>query len=112
MIVSTSHNTIYKRISLRNPENNKQELGYGYLYIIKNDQHQKPYGLVEDVMIAEEHRGNGYGTQLLQYLIESAKEHNCYKLIATSRHNRHKVHSLYKKLGFSDHGKEFRMDLD
>jgi hypothetical protein len=35
----------------------------------------------------------------------------CYMLIATSRHSRPKVHDLYRRLGFEDHGIEFRMDL-
>jgi len=33
------------------------------------------------------------------------------ELIATSRHARQRVHALYARLGFTDHGKEFRMDF-
>jgi len=36
----------------------------------------------------------------------------CYKLIATSRTSRPKVHELYQRLGFENHGVEFRMNFD
>lgn len=35
----------------------------------------------------------------------------CYKLIATSRTSRPKVHELYHRLGFTQHGVEFRIDF-
>ncbi|MEO0537352.1 MAG: hypothetical protein AAF215_26285 [Cyanobacteria bacterium P01_A01_bin.123] len=36
---------------------------------------------------------------------------NCYKLIATSRTSRPKVHDLYQRLGFTQQGFEFRIDF-
>jgi len=44
-------------------------------------------------------------------VVAEAKRHRCYKLIATSRHARNRVHALYDRLGFKDHGKEFRVDF-
>jgi hypothetical protein len=51
------------------------------------------------------------GSELVRKAIEVAKEANCYKLIATSRISRAKVHELYQTLGFSQQGFEFRIDL-
>ncbi len=51
------------------------------------------------------------GSKLVEKVIEIAKESSCYKLIATSRISRPKVHKLYQRLGFSQHGVEFRLDL-
>lgn len=87
------------------------ELGHAYLYILKNDQHTEPFGLVEDVFVEEAARGQGVGRELLRALIEEAKKRGCYKLIATSRHGRDDVHAWYQRLGFRDHGIEFRMDF-
>jgi hypothetical protein len=44
-------------------------------------------------------------------VIAEAKRRDCYKLIATSRYARDRSHALYARLGFTDHGKEFRMDF-
>ncbi|MFO7807554.1 MAG: GNAT family N-acetyltransferase, partial [Candidatus Moraniibacteriota bacterium] len=83
-----------------------------FLYTIKNDLHNKPFGLLEDVFVEENARGKNVGTSLVKEVIAAAQKENCYKLIATSRHSREKVHELYKKLGFYEQGLEFRVDLD
>ncbi len=82
-----------------------------WLYIIKNDLREAPYGLLEDVWVAPDCRNNGHATTLVRAVITRAKEGACYKLIATSRFEREKVHKLYKELGFISHGYEFRIDF-
>ena len=93
-------------------QGNGRELGHAYLYILQNDQHTEPFGLVEDVFVEEAARGQGTGRELLKALIEEAKKRGCYKLIATSRHGRDDVHAWYERLGFRDHGIEFRMNFE
>ncbi|MFH1254875.1 MAG: GNAT family N-acetyltransferase [bacterium] len=92
-------------------EDNGREIGHAYLYILKNDLHEKPFGFMEDVFVEEEYRSQGLGTKIIEALIKAAKENGCYKLIGTSRNERPKVHALYSRLGFQDWGKEFRMDF-
>lgn len=67
--------------------------------------------MLEDVFFKKELRGQGWGTFLVKKVIEEAKRQKCYKLIATSRYSRPQVHQWYKKLGFKDYGKEFRIDF-
>lgn len=81
------------------------------IYFIYNDLHQQPYALMEDLFVQEEFRGKGQGKALVQAAIEEAKKRKCYKIIATSRYEREKVHKFYQQLGFKDYGKEFRMEL-
>ena len=88
-----------------------EEVGRAFLYIIKNDLHLSPYGLMEDVFVIESKRGLGLGKELVRLISNEAQKQGCYKLICTSRDVNEKVHKLYKKLGFSEHGKEFRMQL-
>jgi len=88
-----------------------KEIARAFLYIMHNDLHNAPFGLMEDVFVESGLRGLGIGMELIKKIIEAAKEHGCYKLIAASRHSRHKVHKLYKKLGFSNHGVEFRINF-
>lgn len=91
-------------------EENGEEVARAYLYILKNDLHDKPFGFMEDVFVNENQRGKGLGTEIVQKLMEEAKNQGCYKLIANSRHENIKVHSLYEKLGFKNHGLELRID--
>jgi len=97
------------RLSVKDGES---EVGRAFLFIITNELHDAPYGLMEDVYVESDYRGKGHGTQLVGMMIEEAKVRGCYKLIGQSRYGREKVHDLYVRLGFKDHGKNFRMDLN
>jgi GNAT superfamily N-acetyltransferase len=88
------------------------EVARAYLYIMTNDLHDAPFGLLEDVFVAESERGSGLGTALVREVIAVARKANCYKLVATSRASRPKAHELYERLGFTNYGIEFRMNLD
>ncbi len=92
-------------------EENGEELGRAWLYLIYNDLHSDPYGLLEDVFVKEDKRGRGVGKKLLEKIISEARERKCYKIIGTSRMSRDMVHEWYKRLGFREYGLEFRMDL-
>jgi len=92
-------------------EINGREIGRAFLYILYNDLHKGPFGFLEDVYINENLRGQGIGTKLLNEVINEAKRNECYKIVATSRHSRPKVHKLYKRLEFKDQGIEFRLDI-
>lgn len=98
------------RFSVRRDE---KEVGRAYLYILTNDLHAEPFGLLEDVYVHESNRGDGIANELLQEVIAAAKTEKCYKLLATSRNDgtRDSVHAWYERLGFQDYGTEFRMDL-
>ena len=76
-----------------------------------NSLHEEPFGLLEDVYVDESLRGQKPGTEIVNAVIAEAKVRGCYKLIATSRYTRPRVHELYIRLGFKDHGNEFRMDF-
>tara|TARA_Y100000310_G_C20433881_1_gene692783 strand:- start:236 stop:565 length:330 start_codon:yes stop_codon:yes gene_type:complete len=91
-------------------EKEGKEVAFGFLYLMYNVK-ERPFGLVEYIFVEEEYRGQKLGTQIVEAIIAAAKEHNCYKLIATSRFSRPHVHEWYQKLGFEDYGKEFRMNL-
>ena len=86
-------------------------VGWAFLVIIKNDRHEEPYALLENVYVEREYRGKGFGKALIQRVMEKAKELGCYKIITQSRYGKDEVHALYMKFGFRDHGKNFRMDF-
>ena len=89
-----------------------KEIARVFLYVMKNDLHEEPFGLIEDLFVNESSRGKGLGTKLVNEVISAAKELQCYKVLATSRLTREKVHGFYKQLGFKNYGIEFRIDFD
>ncbi|MEM6835255.1 MAG: GNAT family N-acetyltransferase [Cyanobacteria bacterium P01_C01_bin.120] len=97
-----------KRIAI---QDQGKEVGRAYIYLMHNDLHEQPFGLMEDVFVEPAYRGQGMGSALVKRVIELAKEANCYKLIATSRTSRPQIHDLYKQLGFTQHGVEFRLNV-
>jgi len=92
-------------------EQDNTEIARVYLYILNNDLHKEPFGFMEDVFVDESLRGKGIGSLLVKKIIEEAKKLDCYKLICTSRHSKPRVHELYEKSGFQNHGLEFRIDF-
>ena len=89
-----------------------KEVARAFLYVMHNDLHARPFGLLEDVFVDERSRGSGIGRDVVNEVIRVARERRCYKLIATSRHSRPRVHKLYERLGFANHGLEYRIDFD
>ena len=106
----TTHTVEAKGIKFSTVESDL-EIAKAYLYLMHNNLHQEPFGLLEDVYVAEDYRGKGLGSKLVKQVIQIAKQEDCYKLIATIRKSRLRVHQLYKKLGFQEHGWEFRIDF-
>lgn len=88
-----------------------KEIGRAFLFLMYNDLHEEPFGLLEDLFVDEGYRSKGVGTELVHQVIQAAKEKKCYKLLCTSRHSKPQLHAWYQKLGFTSHGLEFRMDL-
>ncbi len=89
-----------------------QEMGIAILYVLTNPNRGKKYGLLADVRVEPEFRGGGLGTELVNKVIELAKEEGCYKLLADSRFSREKIHAWYEKLGFVKHGYGFRLNFE
>lgn len=100
-----------KGIKLFVKDEHGDEVARAYLYILKNDLKDKPFGFMEDVFVSETQRGKGLGTTIVKALIDEAKKKGCYKIVATSRHSKPKVHALYNKIGFENFGTEFKMYL-
>ena len=92
-------------------EDGGKEIGRIFLYILKNDLRKESFGYMEDIFVDENYRKKGIGSKLIEEVIKLAKEKKCYKIVATSRYKSENVHRLYKKLGFEDFGKEFKMYL-
>lgn len=67
------------------------------LFIISNELHDRPYGLLEDVWACENIRGKGYGKSVVETVIEIAMKEHCYKLIAVVNSGADRLVSWYEK---------------
>jgi GNAT superfamily N-acetyltransferase len=90
---------------------NDQEIGHVYCYLIKNDLHDAPYALVEDLAVSEAYRGKGVARMLMEALRSRANKEHCYKIIANSHEKRDAARALYLSLGYHAHATEFRLEL-
>jgi len=59
------------------------------------------YGIVDDVVVDENHRGKGLGKMLTEAMINKAKELGMKHIDLTSRPHRIAAHKLYEKMGFA-----------
>lgn len=87
-------------------------IGTATIYFIDVSVRDKSYAFLEGLVIHEDHRGNGHGTEFFQECVKQAKLKGCYKMLFTSGMDREDAHKFYEKLGFRKQGFEFRMDLD
>ena len=79
-------------------EYEKRIIGYGSIYIdYKFYRNCKNVGHIEDLIIDEKFRGNGYSKLIIKELIEFGKEKECYKIILNCKD--HYV-GFYQKMGF------------
>ena len=109
--MAIKHRIVDARGERMSVERDGQEAARAYLYVMSNDLHEHPFGLLEDVYVEEPYRKQGLGSELVTYVIARARELGCYKLIATSRYERDYVHGIYEGLGFEKWGYEFRMNF-
>ncbi len=56
---------------------------------------------IEDIVVAPDHRSNGVGSSLIQYLLGLAQKSNAYKVTLTCRPE---LYPFYKRAGFRDKG--------
>ena len=63
---------------------------------------------LEDVIVDRDCRGRGVGEQLLRHAIETARAHDCYKLMLTCYP---KTAVYYERFGFQQHDIGMRLEL-
>jgi ribosomal protein S18 acetylase RimI-like enzyme len=60
--------------------------------------------LLEDFVLAESVRGQGWGTRLLDYAIRSAVQHGCRRITVLTDKDNLVAQALYQKMGFNYSG--------
>lgn len=70
-----------------------------------------PYAVVENVVVDEEHRGEGVGRALMEEATSRAREAGAYKLALCSNLEREGAHAFYRSLGMRESHLGFEVSL-
>lgn len=93
-------------------EENKIIIGTCSLIIIDNLGHNGArLAVAENMIVSPAKRGGGIGARLMRFVMERAKEENCYKLMGSSNKKRVFAHRFYERLGFEQHGISFMIEV-
>jgi GNAT superfamily N-acetyltransferase len=65
----------------------------------------RPYGLIENVVTHEAHRGKGWGKRLLRETLDFAWSRNCYKVLLLTGRKDEATLNFYDSAGFDRNGK-------
>lgn len=94
-------------------EENRTVIGTCSLIIIDNLGHKgAKLAVTENVIVRPASRGGGIGARIMRFVMERAKEENCYKLMLSSNKKRVLAHRFYEQLGFEQHGVSFMIEVD
>ncbi|SDW68453.1 GNAT family N-acetyltransferase [Paenibacillus sp. PDC88] len=61
----------------------------------------RPYGLIENIVVHENHRSTKIGQQLLDYAEEYCRTIHCHKLMLLSSSKRERAHGFFERCGYS-----------
>ena len=89
----------------------KNVLGFASLTIKNNLWQTANLGNIDELVIDEKHRGCGLGTQLLNQIIEQARQRGCARVELESAFHREKAHQFYQRHGFQNRGYLFSKPL-
>ncbi|TDF92987.1 GNAT family N-acetyltransferase [Paenibacillus piri] len=60
----------------------------------------RPYGVVENIIVHENHRSKSIGQQLLQYVEEYCRSINCHRIMLLSNSTRERAHQFFEREGY------------
>jgi N-acetylglutamate synthase-like GNAT family acetyltransferase len=61
----------------------------------------QPFGVIENIVVAQSHRGRGIGCRLLAHIEQLATAQNCTKLMLLSNTARQDAHAFFQRCGFA-----------
>jgi GNAT superfamily N-acetyltransferase len=98
-------------VACESAEQGADVVGTYALLVMHNLAHRgAPSAVVEDVVVAADHKGQGIGRQMMAHAVQQAREAGCYKLALSSHRKRSDAHAFYESLGFAQHGLSFSVE--
>lgn len=82
-------------------DNNGEILGTVTLNICIQAMHgTRPYGVVENIIVHENHRCKNIGQQLLEHVEEYCRSINCHRIMLLSNSTRERAHKFFEREGY------------
>ncbi|KQX48548.1 MULTISPECIES: GNAT family N-acetyltransferase [unclassified Paenibacillus] len=60
----------------------------------------RPYGVVENIIVHENHRSKNIGRKLLQYVEDYCRLINCHRIMLLSNSTRERAHQFFEREGY------------
>jgi GNAT superfamily N-acetyltransferase len=73
--------------------------------------HRGPSGLIDELVVAREHRGEGIGRRLVLAAIEECRRMGCCELEVSTEKTNAAAREFYRKCGFEERGVLLEADL-
>lgn len=61
---------------------------------------KRPYGVIENIIVHENHRNKKIGQKLLQYVEEFCRSLNCHRIMLLSNSARESAHQFFEREGY------------
>ena len=126
-LVDAMHSTegIDMEIALKNYERLLRDTGSHFLVAVREGApvgfinftirqtivHRSPSALIDELVVAEEHRDKGVGRQLAQAAIEKCRNLGCCEVEVSTEKANLKARKFYKQCEFEERGTLFEVDL-
>lgn len=92
-------------------DNESSDYVVGCVSVFYEQKIARGYGVVchlEDLVVHENHRGLDIGKKLIEFVIQQAKIHNCYKVVLDCKDD---LVRYYEKSGFEATDTHMRLDI-
>ena len=84
-------------------------VAFGSVYFLNKIHYDKHVGVIEDIIVDPQYRHFGLGTKLIKFLIDQAKQHECYKV---ELYCLPELERFYQNANLIKHGIEMRQMLN
>jgi N-acetylglutamate synthase-like GNAT family acetyltransferase len=61
----------------------------------------RPYGVIENIIVHENHQSKNIGQKLLQYIDEYCRSIDCHRIMLLSNSQRLRAHQFFEREGYS-----------
>ena len=82
-------------------------IGFGSLTVNNNLWQEGYLAHVDELVVDVDYRGRGIGTQLIEHLIQLAKQRGCRRVELDTAFHRNEAHEFYERQGFENRGYVF-----
>ena len=89
----------------------KDDVIEGFIIFGIEDDYDKEYGVIYDILVSDNHKSRGIGNQLFEYAINIYESLNITDCYLESGINNHGAHTFFEKKGFKHISNIYRLHM-